>query len=67
MALSMQAHSNKRKNWCEFRLVLEGLSLCAALIVSSQYVMIAGDSSVDAKHKKAAYPISVKDTMLRIF
>lgn len=34
-----------------------------------RYVMIAGDSSlvVDAKHRKAAYPISVKDTMLRIF
>lgn len=34
-----------------------------------RYVMIAGDSSlvVDAKHRKAAYPICVKDTMLRIF
>ncbi|OWM62598.1 hypothetical protein CDL15_Pgr000017 [Punica granatum] len=65
----MQAHGNKRKNWCEFQSSQCLKDYLYVLPSLCRYVMITGDSSlvVDAKHRKAAYPISVKDTMLRIF
>lgn len=64
--LPLQAHGNKTKNWCEFQSVLEGLSLCAALIVSVCYDCWRFFSWM-RNIGKLLIPLSVKATMLRIF